>query len=117
MALCTSVEARRMVTALKDLKVAASGIRKETFVFSRVSGICWHMTVNVDMYRNVLPEVFKELGYDENYPIEMQVVDNDNHACQMYSNDRIKKYSKNSETGKLRLEMIDRLIAYFEKKM
>jgi len=85
-------------------------------------GICWHVhvltpdDVGIDSY--FLRPVFTELGYKNNiYPVESTLLPDDNmqewRLLYDTSNDL---YSKDTNYGKIRCELLNKLIEYLKNK-
>ena len=119
-----------VLSILKSMKACVDSndtfTRAEGYNFnlSRDAGICWHLHAHTppkmarhDVAINFLSPVFKEMGLDERYPVESKICKNDILSIQkMHLYDR-DKYNKKLPAGSLRVELLNKLIEYFSKKV
>lgn len=104
---------------LKELKLVLAGGQVPGFVFSKHFGICANLHINSENREfgiQYLSTAFDHLGLDCTYPVEGQVCDTYSYKHYAFSkNDD--KYNPSTELGRLRLELLDKLIQYFEERV
>ena len=92
------------------------------FNLNERAGICWHVyahTPSKDITGiglDYLCPVFEEMGLDNTYPVEMQVVTNvsDARRIHTWANDQ---YNPLGDEGKLRRKLLTDLIQYYKNKL
>lgn len=89
------------------------------FSFHAGFGICWHVFANTrdqEIKGDYLAPVFVEMGLDREYPVECQIMKNLHEATRLHG-ELGSMYRLDRLGGKERLDLLDNLVEYFEKKV
>lgn len=102
-----------ILEVLKTLRDAANGKDYEpSFSYRPGVGICWHVYAHAPCVQiGYLVDAFEIWGLDETYPVEMQVHDKEGDAVLAYHY-AVNKYDPETKEGKIRMELLDKLIEH-----
>lgn len=108
--------------ACLDADSTYTNVNGHSFNLNKRAGICWHVYSGTPSSEitgiglEYLAPVFVGMGLDSRYPVEMQIVDDYNHAMKIHkwANDQ---YNPLGEEGKLRRKLLKDLIQYFKKEL
>lgn len=111
-AICAEV-----VDVLEDLQASVLDIYVPGFEFDSRMGICWHVAMNSQCGYTFLGKTFTEMGLDDSYPVEHQIYSDYRDAAAAYREDVHTRYNEQTQTGKLRVQLLDNLVTHFKAKL
>lgn len=95
---------------------------RSPFNLSKPFGICWHVYAHTSgslgIDTDFLKPVFDELGYKSNtYPVESTVLPEGYNDYWYKNRSNYDLYFSDNEFSKVRFELLEKLIQYFENKL
>ncbi|SOK58812.1 hypothetical protein [Yersinia phage fHe-Yen9-03] len=97
-------------------------INGKSFNLNQSAGICWHVLVHTpnSEYSGIgmeyLSPLFKSMGLDLHYPVEMQITNDRDDARWIHSISK-NQYNPIGQEGKLRIKLLKDLIKYYKKEL
>jgi hypothetical protein len=108
--------------ACLDAESTYTNVNGHSFNLNESAGICWHVLAHTPNQSitgigvGYLIPIFEQMGLDTYYPVEMQIVDDVEHARKIHTWNR-NQYNPLGEEGKLRRKLLKDLIQYFKKEL